>query len=57
MTSEWKPIEEAPKDGTEILVWINDGDYSQFGLWSANLARDDIRVDYFIPLRKPPTSK
>jgi len=57
VTSEWKPIEEAPKDGTEILVWINDGDYSQFGLWSANLARDDIRVDYFIPLRKPPTSK
>jgi hypothetical protein len=36
---EWRPIETAPKDGTDILVW--DGDAQCVACWDESLAGTD----------------
>lgn len=63
----WRPIETAPKDGTEILIWDNANvsavSYSEYVGWTDNLG--DFGTQYnsyplathWMPLPSPPGSK
>lgn len=68
MTSEWKPIESAPKDGTEIIIlllghavsarWLeNEPGYSGSG-WVTLESREGFYMPevpkYWMPLPQPP---
>ena len=63
--SEWKTIDSAPKDQTEILVW--DGMFiwmarqNEFGYWSTDqeegfyLAKNEfVGLTHWMPLPEPP---
>ena len=59
--SEWQPIETAPRDGTEILLFARGpykDDYRGVGQWSGQ--RNDwfwnfaIRPTHWMPLPEPP---
>lgn len=65
--TEWQPIETAPKDGSKILAWFADGDYSIIywgaydGSWVQSLpglgSDSGYSPDTFIhwmPLPEPP---
>ena len=61
---EWKPIETAPKDGTEILVWDKWDRTAAY--WSevdkiwrvAGALEDDLATPtHWMPLPDPPTAK
>ncbi len=66
---EWRPIAEAPKDGTEILTWVGgvaepfkyicrwSDSYSIHGLggnWTDGLCNMGIEVTQWMPLPAPP---
>lgn len=67
---EWQPIETAPKDGSKILSWFADGDYSIIywgaydGSWGQSLpglgADSGYSPDtfsYWMPLPLPPNAQ
>ena len=66
---QWRPIEEAPKDGTEIMTWVGgvaqpfvylcrwSDSYSIHGLggnWTDGLCNMGIEVTHYMPLPAPP---
>ncbi len=38
---EWKPIDQAKKDGTEYLLWLTDGTGMEVGFWGYDSAKDE----------------
>ena len=66
--SEWQPIETAPKDGTEVLVWSEHGGVES-AYWEAGcyghsgwtiyqirteIAEPDFPPTHWMPLPEPP---
>lgn len=61
MTSDWRDIEMAPKDGTYIIVaghenmsvtvghWVSSCD-----LWTCGISGDEIKPTHWMPLPNPP---
>jgi len=33
MIMEWQPIETAPRDGTPVLIWLDDEGFCVKGIW------------------------
>jgi hypothetical protein len=31
--SEWQPFDQAPKDGTRVLLWLSDEEFSVTAAW------------------------
>lgn len=71
--TEWKPIETAPKDGTEILGWLKEGKWAVVSFkvtksychWnrefrdSENWWKDNVTCTptHWMPLPNPPKEK
>lgn len=57
----WQPIETAPRDGTEVLVWDEDGPDFFLGHWDLSFRSwlsdyfDEISPTHWMPL--PPAPK
>lgn len=56
----WQPINTAPKDGTEILIW--DGKHIDIGHWFSStqtwygrLAEDRVIATHWLPTPEPPS--
>ena len=61
MNTEWQPIETAPKDGTEVLVFSSGKMFMSFyshdvGSWCIDGRYDDFVEDvtHWMPLPQPP---
>jgi hypothetical protein len=61
--SEWKPIETAPKDGSDVLIWCYTGeigvahfDSATFAWWSDLSTRECPDPTHWMPLPPPPES-
>ncbi len=63
MSGEWQPIETAPTDGTEVLVYgtcFNEGEFMlaiyQLGEWLETWNNDPIHfvITHWQPLPEPP---
>lgn len=64
---EWRPIEEAPKDGTWALClhWSGHIDIMQYAtvdnFWRSHISQDPLKREsvptHWMPLPKPPTNK
>lgn len=62
MTSEWKPIETAPKDGTEVLTYREAGLIAVASFimtpkgpfWCVSDGAEIINVTHWMPLPEPP---
>jgi hypothetical protein len=59
--SEWKPIETAPRDGSDVLIWCYTGeigiahfDYATFAWWHNLCEYPD--PTHWMPLPPPPES-
>jgi hypothetical protein len=63
--SEWQPIETAPKDGTELLLYgpfvPTGGTYMDIGRWTDyadgfwDWSADDSQPTHWMPLPSPPS--
>jgi hypothetical protein len=65
---EWQPIETAPKDGTEVLLWVPDGTYFALMMtgsyegcamgWCDNVrGSPGFEPTHWMPLPRPPSDK
>lgn len=67
MEDNWMPIESAPKDGTNILVWDKSDEQPEKCFWNKSygwcvwLTHDELgfplvvnKPDYWMPLPKAP---
>jgi hypothetical protein len=59
--SEWKPIETAPKDGSDVLIWCDTGkiciahfDYATFAWWNDLSTRECPDPTHWMSLPDPP---
>ena len=59
--SEWQPIETAPRDGSDVLIWCDTGkiciahfDYATFAWWSDLSTRECPDPTHWMPLPAPP---
>ena len=67
MTTEWKPIETAPKDDKQVPLWNPDnphGEWPYMGVWDAIRQAWTVHVDgqiiyptHWMPLPDPPTAE
>ena len=60
-TPTWRPIETAPKDGTQVLLsgvglkrWVSTGHYLKGHWWDDDGPGWLAKVDYWMPLPEPP---
>lgn len=61
-SSDWRPISEAPKDGTKILLWVPDNVCTPMqhvgwwdgSMWKANLCGSWFNPTHWQPLPPPP---
>ena len=69
--TDWQPIETAPKDGTEVLLWTDEyprvvsASYREFGEWEGWTFTDEALADiqpegprepsHWMPLPPPPS--
>ena len=63
--TRWKPIETAPMDGTDFVIYVSDNDYIDVGCWAMQhggfLTTDSVfvpkhRVSHWMPLPAMPES-
>ena len=65
--SQWQPIETAPKDGTEVLLWLGQSQYprSELGRWDVDspygptwrcraVHFSETLMSHWMPLPDPP---
>lgn len=62
----WQPIETAPKDGTEVVLWNDNQHTAAVGSWrrmfastveSWTRAGERIQPTHWTPLKKPPNGQ
>jgi hypothetical protein len=57
---QWQPIATAPKDGTEIVLWCEDGSLVRLACWRGgawrewDLARSGFDCMAWVILQSPP---
>ncbi|TXH44453.1 MAG: DUF551 domain-containing protein [Desulfurellales bacterium] len=56
--TEWKDISTAPKDGTHVLLWVEDGGWYVGGWngksWDDGNYFDSLAATHWQPLPPPP---
>lgn len=58
--SSWRPIETAPKDGTEVLIWDSHMRVRRIGFYDFGWYDQEGRIacpTHWMPLPEPPKSE